>query len=54
MLICGSESAVPVVRVSELLLALTFDSPVIVPLTEVSVTLLSPMVIPCRRPLWSA
>ena len=46
MLICGSDNAVPVVRVNELLLALTFDSPVIVPLTEVSVTLLSPMVMP--------
>src|ERR1700678_3481871 len=46
MLICGNVRAVPVVSVNELLLALTLDRPVTVPVAEDSATLLAPIVMP--------
>ena len=46
MMTDGSDKAVPVVTLSEALSELTVDKPVIVPLVEVSVTLLSPISTP--------
>ena len=50
MLNWGSDTAVPVVTVSDALLAFTFARPVTVPPIEVSVTLASPMVMPVVPP----
>src|SRR5690348_17111730 len=54
MLICGNDNAVPVVTLSELLLALTLESPVIVPDADVSVTLCAPIVMPDVPPITAA